>query len=145
MSMGDPTEISMAGKTVPVFTAKNLESMSPQNLRMRGLDLRDLLQTLGAGDVSMPRHQEALRDWIIATQNSLLGMGGGAPQAAPQQRMQPQDQMMRPQAEPRGMPAGYAPSETAMTDNEEAYSAARAGAAASRNRNQGSTNILTWA
>lgn len=134
----------MAGKTLPVFTAKNLESMSPQNLRMRGLDLKDLLQALGAGDVSMPRHQEALRDWIIATQNQLLGMGGGAPQAAPQQRMPPSDQM-RPQAEPRGMPAGYAPSETAMTETEEAFAAARAGAAASRNRNNGSTNILTWA
>jgi hypothetical protein len=47
--------------------------------------------------------------------------------------------------EPRGMPGGYAPSEAAMTDTEEAYATARAGAAASRQRNQGSTNILTWA
>jgi len=145
---------------VPVFTMKNLESMNPQNLRMRGLDLKDLLVNLGAGEVSMPRHQEALRDWIISTQNSLLGMGDG--QGAPQQQMRmpqspgpgpmgggpmgymgggPMDQM-RPSPESRHQ--GYAPSE-ALTDGEEAYAAARAGAQASRARNQGSTNILTWA
>jgi len=148
--MGDPTEISIQGKTLPVFTAKNLESMSPQNLRMRGLDLKDLLTSLGAGDVSMPRHQEALRDWIIATQKSLLQMGGGAPMEAPQHRMPPSPgpggnymDQMRPSPEARGG-GGYAPSETAMTDTEEAFMQARAGAAASRQRNQGSTNILTW-
>jgi hypothetical protein len=141
----------MGGKTVPVFTAKNLESMSPQNLRMRGLDLKDLLTAIGAGEVNMPRHQEALRDWIISTQNSLLGMGGAS--AAPQQRMPASPgpgygglaDQMRPSPEPRRGGGGYAPSETAMTDDQEAFAAARAGAVASRQRNQGSTNILTWA
>jgi hypothetical protein len=146
-----PTEININNKTLPVFTMGNLESMNNQNLRMRGLDLKDLLVSMGAGDVNMPRHQEALRDWIIATQNSLLGLGG--PVGAPQQRMPPPQQrdqgfmgQMSPGPDPRrGGGGGYAPSETAMTDTEEAYNAARAGAAASRQRNQGSTNILTWA
>jgi hypothetical protein len=147
---GGPTEINIQGKTVPVFTMKNLESMNTQNLRMRGLDLRDLLVSMGAGEVHMPRHQEGLRDWIISTQNSLLGLGG--PSGAPQQRMPPSagpmdggfmDQM-RPSAESRRGGGGYAPSETFATDDQEAYNAARAGAAASRQRNQGSTNILTW-
>ena len=139
----------MNGKTVPVFTMKNLESMNQQNLRMRGLDLKDLLASLGAGDVNMPRHQEALRDWIIQTQNSLLGMGGGE---APPQRMPPRQQeqqggfmdQMRPSPEARGG-GGYAPSETAMTDAEDAYAAARATAMASKQRNQGSSNIISWA
>jgi hypothetical protein len=148
MSAG-PTEINQCGKTVPVFTMKNLESMNPQNLRMRGLDLKDMLQAMGAGDVTMPRHQEALRDWIISTQNSLLGMGDG--QGAPQQRMPPPNQgngggfmdQMRPSPESR-RGGGYAPSETAYTDDQEAYAAARAGAQASKQRNQGSTNIISW-
>lgn len=142
-----PTEININNKTVPVFTMKNLESMNPQNLRMRGLDLKDLLTSMGAGDVQMPRHQEALRDWIISTQDTLLGRGAGVSPGAPQQRMPPpgndmfMDQM-RPSPDRRG--GGYAPSETAMTDDMEAYSAARAGAQASKMRNQGSTNIISW-
>lgn len=138
-----------------MFTAKNLESMSPQNLRMRGLDLRDLLQSLGAPDVNMPRHQEALRDWILSTQNSLLGLGGRAPGGpAPAARMPPSPgpggggmmDQMRPQQDSRmAGGGGYAPSETAATDDQEAYMQARAGAMASRARNQGSTNVLTWA
>jgi hypothetical protein len=146
-----PTEINIKGKTLPVFTMKNLESMNQHNLRMRGLDIKDLLVSMGAGDVSMPRHQEALRDWIIATQDSLLGMGGGA--GAPQQRMPPSqgqmdhgymEQQMRPTPESR-RGGGFPMSDTAMTDDQEAYSSARATAAAARQRNQGSTNILTWA
>jgi hypothetical protein len=139
-----PTEINMGGKTVPVFTMKNLESMNPQNLRMRGLDLKDVLTAMGAGDVNMPRHQEALRDWIIDTQNRLLGAGPGP--GAPQQRMPPpQDQFMdqmRPSPESR-RGGGYQPSETG--DDQEAYAAARAGAQASKLRNQGSSNIISWA
>jgi hypothetical protein len=144
--MNSPTEININGKTVPVFTMKNLESMNAQNMRMRGLDLKDLLVSMGAGEVSMPRHQEALRDWIISTQNSLLGHSSPG---APQQRMPPSDMgggfmdQMRPSPEPR-RGGGYAPSETAMTDDMEAYSQARAGAMASRQRNQGSTNIISW-
>jgi hypothetical protein len=148
MALNDPTEINIQGKSLPVFTMKNLESMNAQNLRMRGLDLKDLLVSMGAGDVSMPRHQEGLRDWIIATQNSLLGMGG--PVGAPQQRKPPSQgpmdggfmEQMRPAQESRRGGGGYAPSET---DDQEAYNAARAGATAARQRNQGSTNILTWA
>jgi hypothetical protein len=139
----------MAGKTVPVFTMKNLESMNPQNLRMRGLDLKDLLTALGAGEVNMPRHQEALRDWIISTQGKLLGAGGGAPAGMPQQRMPHQEMgggfmdQMRPSPESR-RGGGYAPSETAINDDQEAYATARAGAMASKQRNQGSTNIISW-
>ena len=33
------------------FTMKNLESMNAQNMRMRGLDLKDLLVSMGAGEV----------------------------------------------------------------------------------------------
>jgi len=139
----------MNGKTVPVFTMKNLESMNPQNLRMRGLDLKDLLVSLGMGEVNMPRHQEALRDWILQTQDNLLGAGGGAPQGMPQQRMPPQDMgggfmdQMRPSPDSRRAPGGYAPSET-VTDDQEAYAAARAGAMASKAKNQGSVNIISW-
>jgi hypothetical protein len=139
-----PTELTIQGKTLPVFTEKNLESMNPKNLRDRGLDLKDMLVSLGAGNVQMPRHQEALRDWILQTQNSLLGVSGGP--GAPQQPPSPapnrgfMDQM-RPSPESRG--GGYAPSE-AVTDDQEAYMAARAGAMASRQRNQGSTNIISW-
>jgi hypothetical protein len=53
---------------------------------------------------------------------------------------------MRPQQDSRmAGGGGYAPSETAATDDQEAYMQARAGAMASRARNQGSTNVLTWA
>jgi hypothetical protein len=148
-----PTEITINNKSVPVFTMKNLESMNPQNLRMRGLDLKDLLTSMGAGEVVMPRHQEELRDWIISTQNSLLGMGGAAPGAPAGQRMPQPSQgrndmfmdQMRPSPESRGPPPGYAPSETAYTDAEDAFAAARAGRMASKNRNQGSSNIISWA
>jgi hypothetical protein len=142
-----PTELTIQGKTLPVFTEKNLESMNPKNLRDRGLDLKDMLASVGAQNVQMPRHQEALRDWILQTQNSLLGVSGGP--GAPQQPPSPapnrgfMDQM-RPSPESRGGGGGYAQSDAAMTDDQEAYMAARAGAMASRQRNQGSTNIISW-
>jgi hypothetical protein len=148
-----PTEINMAGKTVPVFTEQNLESMNPQNLRMRGLDLKDLLQSMGGGNVPMPRHKEALRDWILQTQQTLLGMPGGAGGTAEMGGSAGMGGALSPGrmsgagmgnlASARGA-GGYAPSESAMTEDQEAYMAARAGANASRQRNQGSANIFTW-
>merc|ERR1719281_1702449 len=79
----DSTEISINGKTLPVFTERNLESMSREVLKNRGLDLKDLMLSMGAVNVSVPRHPEPLRKWILATQETLLSMGppggGGIP------------------------------------------------------------------
>lgn len=154
-------EICMNGKTLPVFTEKNLESMGKEQLKSRGLDLKDLLRSLGAENVSMPRHPESLREWILATQQTLLRAGQGGPPGGPggpggMQGMQGpvgmspyRDGGLRsggppPPVQPASGRPAYEPSEAA-TEADEAYMSARAGAMANRQRNMGgSTNILTW-
>ena len=160
-------EICMNGKTLPVFTEKNLESMGKEQLKSRGLDLKDLLQSLGEGNHQttgcrvpgamlnaggyyqpMPRHPESLREWILATQQTLLRAGQGGPPGGPggpggMQGMQGpvgmspyRDGGLRsggppPPVQPASGRPAYEPSEAA-TEADEAYMSARAGAMANR-------------
>jgi hypothetical protein len=143
-------EININGKTLPVYTETNLEGMSRDTLKKRGLDLKDLLQSMGAGNVCVPRHPEPLREWILATQQALLGKGSlpagiGGGQSPP--RGPPPGGGGFPGEGP-GFPAppkpAYEPSESAMTEAESAYMSSRASAAANRQKQMGATNILTW-
>ena len=70
-------------------------------------------------------HAQRRRVYLLPFVSDAFDMGGGF-----------MDQM-RPSPDSRRAPGGYAPSET-VTDDQEAYAAARAGAMASKQRNQGS-------
>jgi hypothetical protein len=133
------TELSFNnGKTLPVFSAKQLESMNPQILRMRGLDLKEALAAMGH-NAQMPRHPETLTQWIVDTQDALLNGGHGAvmEQARPVQGMGAQHHQ-----EPHGR--GADTMSESQQDSNRAYSDAQMGARAARDRNSGSSNLLSW-
>jgi hypothetical protein len=64
-------EININGKSLPIFTEANLECMSREALNKRALDLKDLLQSIEAGNVSVPMQTEPLKAWMLATQQKL--------------------------------------------------------------------------
>merc|ERR550514_734744 len=66
--MDMPTEITVNGKTLPLWTRKQLESMSPQIMRQRGLDIKDAMMLQG----TVPRHKETLCEWILAMQTAVM-------------------------------------------------------------------------
>lgn len=159
--MDMPTEMTVNGKTLPLWSRKQLESMSPQIMRMRGLDIKDAMMLTG----TVPRHKETLAEWILAMQTAVMegveppqarappavpeygipemggpipGMGGPIPGMGQAARMR--DQGMRSARSGYGAPSE---ADSVMTDMT-SYSEARTGAMKAKARNMGSGNILTW-
>jgi hypothetical protein len=61
-----PASIEFEGKTLQLWRADQLENLSPENLRRRALDLRDIV---GADRVPpLPRHKEGAIKWIMDLQ-----------------------------------------------------------------------------
>jgi hypothetical protein len=150
------TEMTVNGRTLPLWTRKHLESMSPQIMRLRGLDIKDAMGLQG----TVPRHKETLCEWILAMQAAVME-GAELPSPAParpsipegypvDRGVPPLGQVPAPfamggseRAAPRSSRA-YSEAGSAMTDTT-SYEEARTGAMRAKARNQGSGNILSWA
>jgi hypothetical protein len=158
--MTTPTTVQIGEKVLPLWDAKQLESMNPQILRSRALDLKE-----AAGvETAVPRHKETLVDWIMKMQaihldnnmnGGMGGMGGPPPQQAQQQYQDmgghrgmggasyPPQEMFRNARQPGYPSPAYEPSE-AGTEAQSVHLEAREGANRAKARNMGSGNIFTW-
>merc|ERR1719265_400638 len=130
------TELNLNGKTLPVFAAKQLESMSPQVSGCAALISRKPSQP----SVTMCRCR-AIRRLLRSgswTPKALLQGGHGAvmEQARPTHGQGADLQQQRAQQPDIMSEAGR--------ECSDAYPDARMGASAARTRNMGSSNILSW-
>jgi hypothetical protein len=145
----NPSEIVIGNKTLPLFSRKQLDCMSPNIMRQRALDIKD-----AAGlDCSVPRHAETLAEWILQTQNDILEyQGRGGMGQVEQQRAQPESRAAGRSSQTSNMGnilahSEYAPSEAGGNQGRdgEGYAATRGDAMRAKVRNQGAGNILSWA
>jgi hypothetical protein len=145
--MQSVSEYTVNGKTLPLYSRKQLESMSPQIMRLRALDIKDAVGV----DMSVPRHKDTLLDWILDMQNTLLEQQGtpfhneSARAAQPDTREQMAAGLSRNAgSQPSNFLAHpeYSQSEAGEV---EGYAQTRSDAMRARVRNQGSGNILSWA
>ena len=140
----NPSEIVIGNKTLPLFSRKQLDSMSPTIMRQRALDIKD-----AAGlDCSVPRHAETLAEWILQMQNDILehtGRGGGMSQVG--QRAQPESRAAgrSTQQTQMGNILAHPEYEQSEAGPVEGYSTTRGDAMRAKERNRGSGNILSWA
>lgn len=151
--MQAPQEVMINGKTLPLWTRKQLDSVSGETLRLRGLDIKDAMGITGP----VPRHKESLVDWVLQHQEMML-------EYQDQHGMEPQ-RAQAAQRDTRGeMAAGicsnqqqsgvsfYQPADERYQgaasemggDDIVSYRESRHGAMAAKARNAGSGNILNW-
>jgi len=143
------TTLIIAGKEWNVWTEKQLSSMGRESLKKRCIDFRDLV---GKDQLRpMPRHPEAMVDWLLNAQ-AMVMEGGGDSAPAPRYEDQmaqyargPPGGMARggpPQGMGRGGPEfrGYEPSE-APTEAQSNYETNMEQAKAIRLKNQGSVGL----
>jgi hypothetical protein len=153
--MENPSEIQVGGKTLPLWTKKQLEGVNAQTLRLRALDLKDATGL----DGPVPRHTESLIDWILSLQDNILrSMGGVQEQQYSQQERQPQYQQrapqqpvwdrklqewVQPQAPSPQRDDGYG-YQSGDRDRDDVFDSAHRGAREAKSRNQGTANLLSW-
>lgn len=80
-----PDSIEFEGKNLQLWRADQLENLSPENLRRRALDMRDIV---GADRVPpLPRHRDGCITWIMDLQAAVTQLSaqdfGSRPQEAP--------------------------------------------------------------
>mmetsp|Transcript_3479 Transcript_3479/g.9921 ORF Transcript_3479/g.9921 Transcript_3479/m.9921 type:complete len:157 (-) Transcript_3479:219-689(-) len=148
--MAVPASVAFEGKEFPLWTEKQLESVSRGALKNRCLDLRE---QIGADRLpQMPRHPEGMVAWLLGVQGTLSAggpgsRGGGAGAGSHAGPGAGADSGPPPHAPARGRGAEPPPhaqaggrGAAAEDDNEshQAYRDAKGAANASRKRNQGS-------
>lgn len=144
--------VEVNGRAFPLFARVQLESMNPRILRTRALNLKEATGM----DIAVPRHPEMLTDWILDMQSRLTGANSAPMPAAPARRADAEYRaapfavddpaMHQKWAALRAQPdRRITPSECGESDAGSCYSEARSAREASRSRNAGSGNILSWA
>jgi len=142
-----PDTINLGGKEMPLWRFNQLEMLNKEALRTRVLNIRD---TVGADQLPpAPRHEEGMRSWILEAQCMITGLSP--------------EEFGTPRMNAQGMPLSRAMSEVSAQDtyqsdagigggsgaptsaNHMAYREARRGSDVARDRNRGTSNLLSWA